>query len=105
MDIFQKIINKEIKSDIYYEDDMIIAIMDIKPKNPGHFLVIPKNYSKNLIDISNDEMTYLFLKSRELAIKKINELKVSGFNLIVNNGEEAGQEIFRTHVHIIPSLK
>ena len=105
MDIFQKIINKEIKSDIYYEDDMVIAIMDIKPKNPGHFLVIPKKYSKNLIDISNEDMIYLFSKSRELAIKKINELKVSGFNLIVNNGEEAGQEIFRTHVHIIPSLK
>lgn len=105
MDIFEKIINKEIPSDIIYEDDRVIAIKDIKPVNPGHFLVIPKKHSTNLIDIDEKNMEYLFSKARELAIKKIKDMKVSGFRLQVNNGKEAGQEVFRTHVHIIPSKK
>lgn len=105
MDIFEKIINKEIPSDIIYEDDKIIAIKDIKPINPGHFLVIPKNHSTNLIDISENDFLYLLSKTRELANKTIRKMNVSGYKLQVNNGKNSGQEVFRTHIHIIPSKK
>ena len=105
MDIFEKIINKKITAEIIYEDNKIIAIKDINPITPGHFLVIPKTHSINLIDISENDMLYLFTKARELAIKVIKEMNVSGFKLQVNNGKESGQEIFRTHIHIIPSMK
>jgi len=105
MDIFEKIIKREIPSDIIFEDDKVIAIKDINPINPGHFLVIPKIHSTNLIDIKEEELTYLFIKARELAVKTIGEMNVSGFKLQVNNGKESGQEVFRTHVHIIPSKK
>ena len=105
MNIFQKIINKEINADIIYEDDRIIAFKDIKPKREGHFLVVPKKYSQNLIDIDEETYIYLMLKSKELANKIIKEMHVSGFNLEINNGAESGQEIFHTHIHIIPTKK
>ena len=103
MDIFQKIINKEIPATIIYEDDSFIAFIDINPKTPGHFLVVPKVFSKNLFDITDEVLSELILKARELAKSKVKELNVSGFTLTINNGEKSGQEVFRTHVHIIPS--
>lgn len=102
--IFQQIINKEIPSKIYYEDDVVISIYDINPRRPGHILVIPKKLSINLIDIDDNTFSYLMLKAKELAIKLIKEMNVSGFNFIVNNGKNAKQEVFHTHIHIIPSL-
>ena len=105
MDIFKKITEREIPADIIFEDDRVIAIKDINPVNPGHFLVIPKVHSINLIDINEEDMNYLFSKARELANKTIKEMNVSGFKLQVNNGKESGQEVFRTHIHIIPSKK
>lgn len=104
MTIFTKIINKEIPAKILYEDERVIAFYDINPKRPGHFLVIPKNHSTNMIDVSDEDLSYLMLKARELAVKEIKKLNVSGFNIEVNNGKEAGQEVFHTHVHVIPSL-
>lgn len=103
MDIFQKIIDKEILSEIIYEDNNFIAFMDINPITNGHFLVVPKEISVNLLDITDKTLSNLMLKARELAKVQIEKLNVSGFKLVVNNGAEAGQEIMRTHVHIIPS--
>ena len=103
--IFNKIIKKEIPAKVYYEDEKVIAIDDVKPKRPGHFLVIPKTFSNNLIDIEDEDYMYLMKISKKLAKKRIKELNVSGFNLVVNNGENAGQEVFHTHIHIIPSRK
>jgi len=105
MDIFKKIIDGEIPSDKIYEDSKVIAIKDINPINPGHFLVIPKKHSTNLIDINDEEFVYLMTKAKELAKQTIKEMNVSGFKLQINNGKESGQEVFRTHVHIIPSTK
>lgn len=105
MSIFEKIINKEIPAKILYEDKEIIAIYDHKPQRPGHFLVIPKKVSTNLLDISDQDLTKLILKARELALKEIKKLNVTGFNVLINNGKEAGQEVFHTHIHIIPSSK
>ena len=103
--IFDQIIDKEIPSEIIYEDSQVIAIMDIKPVNEGHFLVIPKNRSKNLKDIDDKDFKYLMFKSKQLAKTQIKKMGVSGFQLIINSGSESGQEVMYTHVHIIPSKK
>ena len=105
MDIFEKIIKKEIPAEIIYEDEKVIAIKDIKPINTGHFLVIPKKYSTNLIDIDENDFLYLLSKTRKLANETIKKMNVSGYKLQVNNGKNSGQEVFRTHIHIIPSIK
>lgn len=105
MDIFCKIINNEIKSEIIYEDDKAIAFMDIEPKKPGHFLVVPKKHSTNLMDINDDDLSYIVIKAKNLAKKKIKEMGVSGYTMIVNNGEKSSQVVFHTHIHIIPSIE
>ncbi|AWX69632.1 histidine triad protein HinT [[Mycoplasma] anseris] len=101
-DIFQRIIDREIPATIIYEDKEVIAFNDIKPVNKGHFLVVPKVFSENLYDIEDEELSYLILKARELALETMKKLNATGFKLIVNNNSSAGQEIFRTHIHIIP---
>lgn len=105
MTIFQKIINKEIPAEIIYEDEYVIAFKDIKPVRSGHFLVVPKKLSVNFYDIDDDTLKYLIIKAKELGIKVTKEMGVDGFNVIVNNGEKVGQEVFHTHVHIIPAKK
>ncbi|VEU59694.1 histidine triad protein HinT [Mesomycoplasma neurolyticum] len=101
--LFLKIINKELPAEIIYEDEKIIAFLDKFPVTNGHFLVVPKNYSRNLITISDDDLSYLMIKARELALIQIKKLNVKGFRLIVNNEPESKQVVFHTHVHIIPS--
>lgn len=103
--IFNKIINKQIKANILFENKKVIAFYDINPQQKGHFLVVPKNYSKNLININEKEMLYLFKIARKLALKETKKLGVNGFKLQVNNEKESGQEILHTHIHIIPSPK
>ncbi|QGZ97388.1 HIT domain-containing protein [Mycoplasma sp. NEAQ87857] len=100
--IFSKIINKDIPAKILYEDDLVIAFYDINPKQPGHFLVVPKNYSKNLIDINDNDFIYLVSKAKELANNLIINNQAKGYKLQVNNEPCAGQEVFHTHIHIIP---
>ncbi|MBD5423209.1 MAG: HIT family protein [Mycoplasma sp.] len=103
--IFKKIIDKESPAKILFENKRVIAFYDINPKTPGHFLVIPKKYSRNLIHIKDKDMNYLFRISRKLALKEIKKLGVDGFRLIVNNEASSKQVVFHTHVHIIPSEK
>ncbi|NQZ66167.1 MAG: HIT domain-containing protein [Mycoplasmatales bacterium] len=105
MDIFCKIIKKELSSEVIFENDNFIAFNDVNPATKGHFLVVPKLHSENLIDI--DEKTYeeLMKLAKKLALSRIKELNVSGFRVHVNNGKYAKQEVFHTHVHIIPSVK
>lgn len=103
MSVFKKIISKEISANIIYEDEMVIAFYDINPKSKGHFLVVPKNFSKNLLTISEEDCSYLFSKAISLAKEKVAEFNAKGYQLIVNNEKEAGQEVFHTHIHIIPA--
>lgn len=101
--VFQKIIDRELPATILYEDEKVIAILDIFPKATGHFLVIPKKFSVNLIDIEEEDFIYLISTARRLAKEQIAVLGVSGFRLIVNSGAKAKQVVFHTHVHILPA--
>ncbi|VEU70067.1 histidine triad protein HinT [Mycoplasmopsis glycophila] len=103
MNIFQKIINKEIPAKFLYEDDKVIAIYDIAPKQPGHFLIIPKEVGANILENSQETIAYTFLKARELAANLMREdSSVKGFKIHINTGSAAGQEVMHTHIHVIP---
>jgi len=102
MCIFCKIINKEIPSHLFYEDERVVAFLDIKPVNPGHALVVPKTHYESLEDISDED-----LMAVARAVKKVGQLikdklDVVGYNASVNNGSVAGQEVPHLHVHLIP---
>jgi histidine triad (HIT) family protein len=103
--IFAKIIRREIPADIVYEDEDTLAFLDINPVNPGHTLVIPKKWARNVLDIDEKSWLSLMKTVRTLA-KAIKEATdADGINIDINNEEAAGQIIFHTHVHIIPRFK
>ena len=102
-ELFLKIINKEIEADILFENKKVIAFYDIKPVEKGHFLVVPKTFSRNLITIKDKDLKYCFYIARKLALKEIKKQSVDGFRLIVNNEASSKQVVFHTHIHIIPS--
>jgi histidine triad (HIT) family protein len=102
MCIFCKIVNGEIPSKKVYEDENVIAILDISQATKGHTLVIPKKHSDNLLEI--DSLEYInVMKAVKIVAEKINNsLKPQGINILNNCGEAAGQTVMHFHVHIIP---
>ena len=99
--IFQKIIDREVPSKILFEDDKCIVIEDIAPKAPIHLLVIPKKPIKKLSEVKPDDKN--LLGHLMIVISEITkELNIEdAFNIIINNGEEAGQTVFHLHIHIL----
>ncbi len=102
MCIFCKIINKEIPSNIVYEDDQVLAILDLAQTTKGHTLVMPKKHYADITEIPDDELAYLMKVVKSLAQKITTNLGASGFNILVNTKEVAGQSVMHLHVHIIP---
>lgn len=100
--IFEKIIAREIPANIIYEDEETLAFLDIAPNNPGHTLVIPKQHSRNLLDISEDSWLAVMRTARTLAPVIKAAVDADGINIAMNNEAAAGQVVFHTHVHIIP---
>ena len=101
MTIFKKIIDKEIPTDILYEDDFCIAFNDINPQAPIHILIIPK---KEIPQLSlSDENDSELLGKLLIAANKIAEdhdIK-DAFRIVINNGAKAGQSVFHLHLHLL----
>jgi len=98
--IFTKIINKEIPANIIFEDELCIIIEDISPQAPLHYLAIPK---KEIIGVSDlDDKDIDIMGHLMMTIKKqMQNINVSNYRLVINNGSEAGQTIFHLHIHIL----
>ena len=103
--IFTKIINREISADVVYEDDLVIAFLDINPVNKGHLLVVPKLWFKNIFDGEAEVLAQMMRVGQKLGLAIKKGLGADGINLLMNNGEEAGQEVPHAHLHVIPRLK
>lgn len=102
--IFCKIINKEIPAKILYEDDLILAFLDINPNSNGHTLVIPKKHSQNIKDIKENDLLYILNISRKKLFNLLTEkLSCEGITITQNNG--LGQDIKHFHIHLIPRYK
>ncbi|MFH1047655.1 MAG: HIT family protein [Patescibacteria group bacterium] len=100
--IFCKIIAGDIPARKVYEDDQVLAFLDIQPVSPGHLLIIPKEHSDSVADMSDDQLQHVFRATRRLGRVVERELGAQGFNIIVNKGPAAGQLVFHTHIHLIP---
>jgi histidine triad (HIT) family protein len=103
--IFSKILAHEIPAEIVYEDENVLAFLDIRPNNFGHTLVIPKEYSRNILTISPESWGKVMEVVRVLATAIKEALDADGVNIKMNNEEAGGQDVFHTHVHIIPRYK
>lgn len=98
---FQKIIEKELPSEIFYEDDLCFVIKDINPQAPIHLLIIPKKLITKLSDATEDDkkiLGHLLLVVGKMSRKFNVE---NAFNVVINNGEKAGQTIFHLHFHLL----
>ena len=101
--IFCKIVNKEIPSNIYYEDKHSLVFLDKSPVNLGHSLLIPKKHFSTI-----DEMSPNDLNNLSKAMIKISQslIKISdGLNITQNNKKAAGQVVNHVHFHLIPRYK
>lgn len=102
--IFCKIVKKELPAHVVYENNDVLAFLDIRPINLGHTLVIPKKHFENLFTIDDSTMQALSLAIRNTAKAIKSGLKPDGVNIGMNNGEAAGQIVYHAHIHVIPRL-
>lgn len=100
--IFEKIIDREIPAEILYEDNNIIAFLDISSVTKGHTLVVPKKPYQNFFAVPNELYQDLFEVVKKVSRAIEYAYGATGFNLIHNCGEVAGQSVFHFHLHIIP---
>lgn len=100
--LFSKIISREIPSRIVYEDDYVIAFLDINPVNPGHTLVVPKNEQPNILESSEEDLGHVLRVVRKIAPAIVKAVGADGFNTVTNTGAASGQSVMHTHFHIIP---
>lgn len=99
---FCEILKNEKTASYVYEDNGTIAILDIRPINEGHTLVIPKKHYENLYEIPDEEVAYLFKIVKKVASAVKKGINADGISIFQNNGRAAGQVIFHVHVHIVP---
>jgi histidine triad (HIT) family protein len=100
--LFCRIISREIPAQVIYEDDQVLAFLDINPVSKGHTLVIPKEHADNLSAGTPQAAAALMAAVYTLAPKIMQALGAQGYNLGMNHGEVAGQEVLHTHLHIMP---
>lgn len=100
--LFCKIITGEIPSYKIYEDDDVLAFLDITPVNPGHTLVIPKEHFANLLELPNDLACKIVSVIKKITPAILAGVGAESFNLGLNNGSLAGQLVNHFHWHIMP---
>ena len=101
--IFAKILRGEIPAVKVWEDDHVLAFMDVFPQSEGHVLVIAKvSTARNLLEIEPDVLTHVVAATQRTARAVQKALKPEGFQILQFNGEAGGQTVFHLHFHIIP---
>lgn len=101
--IFCGIVEGRLPSSIVYEDDVVMAFMDIRPVNPGHLLVIPKRHFEFMSDMDEESGAHLFqITMRVQQAMRLSLSKCEGINLFLADGAVAGQEVPHIHMHVLP---
>ena len=103
--IFRKIIEGEIPCHKVYEDDRVLAFLDISPLSPGHTLVIPKEPAETLDALSDESAAALGRVLPRLCRAVIEVSGADAYNVLQNNGAPAHQAVMHVHFHIIPKMK
>ena len=101
--IFCKIINGDIPSYKIYEDEVVLAFLDVNPYNPGHTLIVPKKHTLDINSIDDETLMHILKVSKKISKLLTDKLKCEGFTLIQNNGFV--QEVKHFHLHVIPKYK
>ncbi len=100
--IFAKIIRGELPCHKIYEDDRVLAFLDIMPRAPGHALVLPKAPARNILDIAPDDLAAVALAAQKVAKAAVQVFGADGVTVQQFNEGAGGQVVFHLHLHIIP---
>jgi histidine triad (HIT) family protein len=103
--IFCKIIDKQIPAEILFEDDHVIAVLDINPINYGHTLIIPKVHCRDFLALPEESYGSVLHAAKIIANALVIHYKLEGYNLFSNNGSIAGQSVFHFHLHVTPRYR
>lgn len=100
--LFCRMVKKEIKCDVVYEDDRVLAFRDINPQAPVHILIIPRKHIETSLDIKEEDASligHIYLVASRLARKE--KIDKSGFRVVTNCNRDAGQAVFHLHMHLL----
>ena len=101
--VFCEIVAGRAEASLVYADDTVIAFMDIRPVNPGHVLVIPRQHSPHLAQLDEDHGALMWRIAHRLAkALRRSGLRVEGVNFFLADGAVAFQEVFHVHLHVVP---
>lgn len=100
--IFCNIIAGEIPASKVYENEHVLAFLDITQVTKGHTLVVPKQHHRNVLDMDEQTAAKLFSVVPTIARHLEEKLGAKGMNIVNNNEEVAGQTVFHTHIHLLP---
>ncbi|HEX5508959.1 MAG TPA: HIT family protein [Pseudolabrys sp.] len=100
--IFAKILRGELPCYKVYEDDKVLAFLDIMPRTPGHTLVLPKAPVRNMLDVSADDLLAVMAAAQRIAKAAMKVLEADGITIQQFNESAGGQVVFHLHVHVIP---
>ena len=103
--IFCKIANKEINSNLVYEDESVVAFRDLNPQAPQHILIVPKKHVANITELDDKELAaHIFTEVVPKIAKEVGVAE-NGFRLVINTGDEGGQTVNHLHIHLIGGRK
>ena len=100
--IFCQIISGKVQSRKIYEDEQVLAVLDINPANPGHTLLLTKDHYSIMPQLPEEDVAHVFMVAKSLSNCMLRSIDAQGTNLIVANGIAAGQRAQHFMVHIIP---
>lgn len=100
--IFCKIIRGEVPASTVYEDEKVISFLDIMPANKGHCLIVPKTHYPRIEKAPEELLAHMMIVAKKLGKAQSLAMGTKSYNLLLNNGEEAGQVVEHIHLHVIP---
>ena len=102
---FCRVVDGSEPGSVVYADDVVVAFLDVLPINRGHTLIVPRRHMAFLSEVEPEEGSRMFLVAQKVGrALRASRLRCDAVNLILNDGAEAGQRVFHTHLHVVPRV-
>jgi len=103
--IFCRITRKQASASFVYEDESVLAFLDVNPLSEGHTLVVPREHYATIFDVPEELIAHVHRIVKQVAIAVKEATRADGISIIQQNGNAADQDIFHLHVHVIPRFE
>jgi histidine triad (HIT) family protein len=103
--LFCKIVAGDLPAQVVAQDERTVAFMDINPATRGHLLVVPREHSRDLLEVAPEDLAATALAAQRLAKRVSQRLGADGVNLLNSCGQAAWQTVFHFHIHVIPRYR